>query len=103
MNKKVRVITMLTKINNNIKVYAENFKAAKKAYVLNSSMEASACAAAFIGEEEPVTVDQLKDAKHILSNNARFLSTLRNGNARQVVAAVIAVSVLGVTFQLPAL
>lgn len=81
---------MLTKIDTNMKVYAENFKAAKKAYVLNSSMEASACAAAFIGENEPVTVDRLKSAKHILSQNAGFLTTLRHGNARQVVAAVIA-------------
>ena len=69
MNKKVRVITMLTKIETNMKVFAENFKAAKKAFVLNSSMEASACAAAFIGEEQPVTADELKDAKHLLSKN----------------------------------
>ena len=90
MNKKVRVITMLTKIETNMKVFAENFKAAKKAFVLNSSMEASACAAAFIGEEQPVTADQLKDAKHLLSKNTGLLSTLGHGNARQVVSAVLA-------------
>ena len=81
---------MLTKINTNINVFAQNFQVAKKAYTLNSSMEASACAAAFIGQTEPATIEELKSAKHQLRHSAGLLSTLGYGNASQVVAAVIA-------------
>ncbi|MBO4688755.1 MAG: DUF4003 family protein [Clostridiales bacterium] len=81
---------MLTKINTNIDVFAQNFMTAKKAYTLNSSMEASACAAAFIGQTEPVNIEALKWAKKHVRHSGGFLSTLGYGNASQVVAAVVA-------------
>ncbi len=83
---------MLTKINTSISVFEANFMAAKKAYVLNSSMEASACAAAFIGQTEPVSVEGLKDAKKLLRSNTGLFSTLGRGNASQVVAAILSMS-----------
>ncbi|MBO4474420.1 MAG: DUF4003 family protein [Clostridiales bacterium] len=81
---------MLTKISTNIDVFAQNFLAAKKAYIVNSCMEASACAAAFIGQTEPVNIEDLKSAKHLLRHSTGILSLLGNGNASQVVAAVVA-------------
>ena len=81
---------MNTKLTINKEIYEENFKIAKKAFVLNSSLEASACASAFIGDTQPTSVEDMKVAKKILNKNTSFLSTLGHGNARQVVVAALA-------------
>lgn len=83
---------MLNRISHNMDVFEANFKTAKKAYLLNSSMEASACAAAFIGENRPVELEDMKYAKKIVKSNTGILSTLGRGNASQVVAATVAMS-----------
>ena len=81
---------MNTKLTINKEIYEENFKIAKKAFVLNSSLEASACASAFIGDTQPTSAEDMKAAKKILNKNTSFLSTLGHGNARQVVVAALA-------------
>ena len=80
------------KIEISRKVFEENFMIAKKAFVLNTSLEASACAAAFIGSTKPTSAEAMKEAKKILGRNASVLSTLGGGNCRQVVIATIAQS-----------
>ena len=67
---------MLNKINRSIAIFEENFRAAKSAYVLNTSLEASACASAFIGQEHSVTTESLREAKKIVHSNTRLFSTL---------------------------
>ena len=81
---------MKNKINVSISVFEQNFMAAKHAYVLNSSMEASACASAFIGSTSPIDEERLRMAKKVVRGNTGFLSTLGRGNASQIVAATIA-------------
>lgn len=81
---------MNTKLTINKEIYEENFKIAKKAFVLNSSLEASACASAFIGDTQPTSEEDMKAAKKVLNKNTSFLSTLGHGNARQVVVATLA-------------
>lgn len=84
---------MKDKINVSISVFEKNFKMAKHAYTLNSSMEAAGCASAFIGDTEPVSEDQFLRAKLIVKKNTKILSTLGHGNARQIVAAAVSTSV----------
>ena len=83
---------MNNKVKLNMEIYEENFKIAKKAFLLNSNLEASACAAAFIGASEPTTEEDLKSAKKYLYKNTSALSTLGRGHARQVVAGTLAMS-----------
>ena len=83
---------MLNKIDRSIAIFEENFRAAKSAYVLNTSLEASACASAFIGHEHSVTTEQLREAKKIVRSNTGLFSTLGRGNASQVVAATLSMS-----------
>ncbi len=73
-------------------IFEENFKVAKKAFVLNSNLEASACAASFIGNPNPVSAEAMKEAKKILDDNASLLSSVRSGNCRQVIVATLAQS-----------
>ncbi|MBO4460485.1 MAG: DUF4003 family protein [Clostridiales bacterium] len=80
------------KIEISRKVFEENFMIAKKAFVLNTSLEASACAAAFIGNNQPTSAEAMKEAKKILGKNASVLTTLGGGNCRQVVIATLAQS-----------
>ena len=82
---------METRINLNLEVFAENYKIAKKAFILNSGLEAAACASAFIGDTRPTSEEAMKEAKALLSKNTGLLSTLR-GNSRQVVVATLAQS-----------
>ena len=81
---------MKDKIKVNISVFEKNFKMAKKAYVLNSSMEAAGCASAFIGDTEPVSEDSFLRAKLVVKKSTGILSTLGRGNAKQIVAATVA-------------
>ena len=81
---------MKEKINVNISVFEKNFKMAKKAYVLNSSMEAAGCASAFIGDSEPVSEERFLRAKLVVKKSTGVLSTLGRGNAKQIVAATVA-------------
>lgn len=81
---------MKSKIEFNREIYEANFKVAKKAFVLNTGLEASACASAFIGDNEPITEEALKAAKKILNRKTSLVSTLGRGNARQVVTATLA-------------
>ena len=83
---------MLNRIDRSIAIFEENFRAAKSAYVLNTSLEASACASAFIGQDHSVSLEHLRDAKKIVRSNTRLFSTLGRGNASQVVAATISMS-----------
>ena len=83
---------MEQKIELSKNVFAENFAVAKEAFVLNSSLEAAACAAAFIGNSTPTNVSAMKEAKKLLSKNTSLLSGVRSGNCRQVVTATIAQS-----------
>lgn len=84
---------MKEKINVSISVFEKNFKMAKHAYVLNSSMEACGCASAFIGDTEPMNEERFLRSKLVVKNSTHILSTLGRGNARQVVAATIATEV----------
>ena len=79
---------MKNKIQVSLSVFEENFKMAKHAYALNSSMEACACASAFIGDTEPCGEERFQIAKSVVKNETRIFSTLR-GNARQVLAAAL--------------
>ena len=81
---------MKEKINVSISVFEKNFKMAKHAYVLNSSMEACGCASAFIGDTEPMNEDRFLRSKLVVKSSTGILSTLGRGNARQIVAATIA-------------
>lgn len=81
---------MNTKLTINKEIYEENFKIAKKAFVLNSGMEASACAASFIGDTQPTSAEDMKAAKKILNKSTSVVSILGRGNARQVVTATLA-------------
>ena len=81
---------MKDKLETNRQVYEANFKAAKNAFVLNSGIEASACASAFIGDKEPITEEALVAAKKILKRSASMWTTLGGGHARQVVTATLA-------------
>ena len=54
---------MNTKLTINKEIYEENFKIAKKAFVLNSGLEASACASAFIGDSQPTSPEEMKESK----------------------------------------
>jgi hypothetical protein len=81
---------MKEKINVSISVFEKNFKMAKHAYVLNSSMEACGCASAFIGDTEPMNEDRFLRSKLVVKKSTGILSTLGRGNARQIVAATIA-------------
>lgn len=83
---------MFRKIDQNISVFESNYYAAKHAFILNSGLEASACAAAFIGRDEPVSIEALKNAKKIINSNTGIFSTLGRGNARQVLAATLCMS-----------
>ena len=83
---------MEQKIELSKNVFAQNFAIAKSAFALNTSLEASACAAAFIGNNVPTTEEAMKTAKKILSKNTSFLSSVRTGNCRQVVTATLAQS-----------
>ena len=79
---------MKNKIQVSISVFEENFKMAKKAYSLNSSMEACACASAFIGDTIPCDAERFQLAKGVVKSETRIFSTLR-GNAKQVLAATL--------------
>lgn len=79
---------MKNKIQVSMSVFEENFKMAKKAYALNSSMEACACASAFIGNTTPCDEERFKIAKDVVKSETRIFSTLR-GNAKQVLAATL--------------
>ena len=81
---------MKNKINVSISVFEQNFKMAKHAYVLNSSMEACGCASAFIGCTEPADEERFLRAKKTVKQNTGVLSVLGRGNAKQVLAAAIA-------------
>ena len=81
---------MNKRLATNKEIYEENFKIARKAFLLNSGLEASACASAFIGDTHPTTEEAMKEAKKILSKNTSILSTLGHGNTRQVVTATLA-------------
>lgn len=83
---------MNTRLETNKEIYEANFKMAKKAFLLNSGLEASACAASFIGDTEPTSEEDMKAAKKILDKNTSIVSTLGHGNARQVVVATLAQS-----------
>ena len=54
---------MKEKINVSISVFEKNFKMAKHAYVLNTSMEACGCASAFIGDTEPMNEERFLRSK----------------------------------------
>ncbi len=86
------VSCMLHNINQSISNFEANFHAAKSSYVLNTSLEASACAAAFIGRNFVVSTEQLKNAKKIVRSNTGLFSTLGRGNASQVIAASVCMS-----------
>ncbi|MBR2751218.1 MAG: DUF4003 family protein [Clostridiales bacterium] len=83
---------MLNNINRSIEIFESNFRAAKSAYVLNTSLEASACAAAFIGRNFVVSPERLRDAKKVVRSNTGIFSTLGHGNASQVIAATVSMS-----------
>lgn len=83
---------MEKKIELNQKVFAENFAVAKKAFILNSNLEAAACATAFIGNNTPTTAEAMKEAKRILDKNTSILSSVGHSNCRQVVTATLAQS-----------
>lgn len=83
---------MENRINNSRDIFEENFKVAKKAFVLNTNLEASACAASFIGSPRPVSAEAMKAAKKVLDDNASLLSSIRTGNCRQVIVATLAQS-----------
>lgn len=80
---------MTSKIETSIQVFEANFVAAKKAFTLNSSMEACGCAASFIGDTEPVSEAALYNAKKYLKANTGLFSPVGRGNASQVVAALL--------------
>ena len=82
---------MEKKIKLNVEVFEANYKIARSAFFLNSGLEASACASAFIGDPQPTTEAAMKEAKAILKRNTKFFSTLK-GNAMQVVVATLAQS-----------
>ena len=81
---------MTSKIDTSIRVFEQNFRAAKRAFTMNSGMEASGCAAAFIGDTEPVSEEVLRNAKVFLKKNTGLFSSVGHGIASQVVAAILA-------------
>ena len=80
---------METRIQLNLEVFEENYKIARKAFFLNSGLEAAACASAFIGDSRPTSEEAMKEAKALLNKNTSFFSTLK-GNSKQVVVATLA-------------
>lgn len=81
---------MKNRLNLNIKVFEENMENARKAFVLNSSLESSAYASTFIGDKDPTSSETLKNAKKVLKNKSKLFSSLLWSNAGNAVIATVA-------------